>query len=116
LTKFPAAFKNRQTLLTTEKVIDGAQHLMLHLVKPVVNQSFDGLPVCVSIIFSCIKPIQPGEGYARLFKYIDCEKSALTDSDKAAILESWKLLWIERNNSLHAADERCGPSALWLSK
>jgi hypothetical protein len=66
--------------------IDGVQYLMLHLVKPIVNQTFGHLSL--SVMFSCLKPVLSDQTFAHSFKYVDCEKCALTDSDKAVILES----------------------------
>jgi hypothetical protein len=46
----------------TGKFIDATESLMLHLVKPIVNASFDG--ISVSTIFSCLKRVQPDQRYA----------------------------------------------------
>ena len=98
-------------LVDNGEFIDGAQHLMLHLVKPIVNKRIEGL--AISVVFSCLQPIKPDvRSFARPFTYVDCEKSALTATDKDAILESWKLFWIQRN----ALYEGCDASSKWLSQ
>ena len=89
---------------------DGTQYLMHHLVKPIVNQRFDGLTI--SVIFSCLKPVSYDHGYARHFEYIDCQKCDLTPSDKDAILNSWKMFWVQKNST----DEGCDSSTEWISQ
>ena len=94
--------------------IDGADSLMLNLLKPISNESFNGMSV--SVIFSCLKPVQPDQSFGRTFAYVDCEKAALTDADKGKILDSWKHRWIEDMNAVDASEPRCDASTPWLSQ
>jgi hypothetical protein len=82
--------------------IDGADSLMLNLLKPISNESFNGMSV--SVIFSCLKPVQPDQSFGRTFAYVDCEKAALTDADKGKILDSWKHRWMEDMNAVDASE------------